>query len=223
MGERGTQSAREVADIILLDDNFNSIVNAIAEGRQLFRNLKLSFKYLLMVHMPFVISAAIIPLLGYPLLYYPIHIVWIELFIHPTSMLVFQDLPATHKLEPVVRETKIHFFSRRDWVGMLCTGMFATTVLVASYIYILKTAKTPEHARAFSMAILGLTSAMLTLGLSRFRTLIARVITIGTIVLTILPIQIPKFAELLSLSPLHLKDWLWLTVVSLVILGLTRI
>jgi Ca2+-transporting ATPase len=75
MGGRGTQSAREVAAIVLLDDNFGSIVNAIAEGRQLFKNLKLSFKYLLMIHIPFVFSAAIIPLLGYPLLYYPIHIV----------------------------------------------------------------------------------------------------------------------------------------------------
>lgn len=52
MGQRGTRSAREVAAIVLLDDNFQSIVRAIAEGRQLFTNLQLSFQYLLMIHLP---------------------------------------------------------------------------------------------------------------------------------------------------------------------------
>ena len=75
MGQRGTRSAREVAAIVLLDDNFHSIVRAIAEGRQLFTNLQLSFQYLLMIHLPLVLTAAIIPLAGYPMLYLPVHIV----------------------------------------------------------------------------------------------------------------------------------------------------
>ena len=83
MGERGTRSAREVASIVLLDDNFRTIVRAIAEGRQLFRNLRLSFAYLLMVHIPLVITAALIPFAGFPLLYLPAHIVWLELIITP--------------------------------------------------------------------------------------------------------------------------------------------
>ena len=94
MGERGTRSAREVAPVVLLDDNFRTIVDAVAEGRQLFRNLRLAFAYLLLVHIPLVIGAAAIPLMGLPLLFLPIHIVWLELVIHPTAMLAFQDLPA---------------------------------------------------------------------------------------------------------------------------------
>ena len=50
MGERGTRSAREVAPVVLLDDNFRTIVDAVAEGRQLFQNLRLAFAYLLLVH-----------------------------------------------------------------------------------------------------------------------------------------------------------------------------
>ena len=93
MGERGTQAAREVSSIVLLDDNFRTIAGAIAEGIQLFQNLRMSFAYLLLIHIPLVISAAAIPLMGYPLLYLPIHIVWVELIIHPTALLVFQRLP----------------------------------------------------------------------------------------------------------------------------------
>ena len=70
------------------------IVGAIAEGRQLFTNLRLSFAYLLMLHAPLVATAALIPLMGYPLLYLPIHIIWIELILHPTALLVFQNLPS---------------------------------------------------------------------------------------------------------------------------------
>ena len=101
MGERGTRSAREAGAIVLLDDNFRTIVSAIAEGRQLFRNLRLSFAYLLMVHIPLVATAALIPLAGYPLLYLPIHVVWLELIIHPTALLVFQEPATSTILEPV--------------------------------------------------------------------------------------------------------------------------
>ena len=101
MGERGTQSAREVAPVVLLDDNFRTIVAAVAEGRQLFRNLRLAFAYLLLVHLPLVIGAAAIPLMDLPLLFLPVHIVWLELVIHPTAMLAFQDLPAAGPLAPV--------------------------------------------------------------------------------------------------------------------------
>ena len=93
MGERGTRTAREVASIVLLDDNFSTIVRAIAEGRQLFSNLKLSFAYLLLMHIALVAAAALVPFAGFPLLYLPMHVVWLELIIHPTALLVFQELP----------------------------------------------------------------------------------------------------------------------------------
>ena len=94
MGERGTRSAREVASIVLLDDNFSTIVHAISEGRQLFRNLQLSFQYVLVLHIPLVVTAALVPLVGYPLLYSPLHIIWLEMIIHPTALLVFQEMPS---------------------------------------------------------------------------------------------------------------------------------
>ncbi len=125
MGERGTRSAREVASIVLLDDNFRTIVGAIAEGRQLFRNLKLSFAYLLMIHAPLVTTAAMIPLFGFPLLYLPAHIVWFELIIHPTALLVFQDLPSSEALEPAVRRRKLRFFDSLEWAAIAASACWS--------------------------------------------------------------------------------------------------
>ena len=222
MGERGTQSAREAADIILLDDNFDSIVNAIAEGRQLFKNLQLSFKYLLLIHIPFVFSAAIIPLLGYQLIYFPIHIVFIELIIHPTAMLVFQDLPHSKTLAIAKQMKKIHFFTNKDWLKIVIIGSFATLVVILSFILTFHESSNIEHARAIALAELSFISAALTYGLSGFRTWTARIIILGTLTFALTLIQIPFISHFFSLTPLHLQDWLIVIVTSLITLLLIK-
>jgi Ca2+-transporting ATPase len=131
MGERGTRSAREVGAIVLLDDNFRTIVSAIREGQQLFRNLRSSFAYLLMIHIPLVATATLIPLAGYPLLYLPIHIVWLELIIHPTALLAFQELNTNARLKPIrERERTGKFFSTRQWIVVVAVGAAPTLVVL---------------------------------------------------------------------------------------------
>lgn len=222
MGERGAESAREVSDVVLLNDNFDSIVQAIAEGRQLFKNMQSSFKYLLMFHMPLVISAAIIPLLGFPLLYYPIHIVFIELIIHPTAMLVFQDLPKPGSLEPVThRERTIRFFNRFEWLGIALTGGFATCVVVFSYLFFIDSGA--DHARALVFAELFVFSAAFTAGLSGCTSITSQAIIFVTLLSGILLIQIPWLSRYLLFTPLHFHDWLLVMSSGLFTLVLTRL
>jgi Ca2+-transporting ATPase len=216
MGERGTRSAREVAAIVLLDDNFRTIVGAISEGRQLFRNLQLSFAYLLMVHFPLVITAALIPLAGYPMLYLPIHIVWLELVIHPTALLVFQDLPPTERLARAeAYRGRARFFSRRDWIVIAAVGALITAFIVVGYSYSIVERGGAEHARAVAIAGLTFASAALTAALSRLRTLVARTVAGSTVALTVLLVQTPVFARLLHLQPLHWADWARVLAASL--------
>jgi Ca2+-transporting ATPase len=222
MGERGAQSAREAADIILLDDNFDSIVNAIAEGKQLFKNMQSSFKYLLLIHLPFVLSAAIIPLFGYPLLYLPIHIVFIELIIHPTSMLVFQDLPASNQIEPVRNLNDTRFFSNKDWKMITAAGLFTTGIVIATFFFVYQHNHDMDHARALVLAELGFISAALTLGLSGFRTRVARMIICMTLAFTVLLIEIPVISQLFAFTPLGLFEWLTVIAVSLITLILVK-
>ena len=207
MGERGTRSAREVAAIVLLDDNFRTIVGAISEGRQLFRNLQLSFAYLLMVHIPLVTTAALIPLAGYPMLYLPIHIVWLELIIHPTALLVFQDLPSLQPLAPIGRRGRARFFARRDVVVIGAVGVLITAFVTLGFGYGVEEPGGVEHARALAVAGLTVASAALTAALSRLRTWVARSIAGGTVTLSIVLIQTPPLARLLHMQPLHWDDW----------------
>ena len=94
MGQRGTDVARATADLVLLDDNFASIVATVREGRHIFENIQRAFLYLIAFHIPIVVLAIAAPLIGMPLILLPIHLVWLELIVHPVSAIVFQAEPA---------------------------------------------------------------------------------------------------------------------------------
>ena len=94
MGGRGTDVAREAAALVLLDDDFASIVEAIRLGRRIFDNLKKATAYLVAVHVPIAGMALAPVLLGWPLLLLPVQIVFLELIIDPVSSIAFEAEPA---------------------------------------------------------------------------------------------------------------------------------
>lgn len=207
MGERGTRSAREVASIVLLDDNFRTIVGAIAEGRQLFRNLQLSFQYLLIIHIPLVLTATLIPLAGYPLLYLPVHVVWLEILIHPTAMLVFQESAPKTLIRNDRSPGTTRFFGLGQWLILVATGLVIAVIVSAGYLRSLEGIRNVDHGRAMALATLTSASAFVTAALSRLRTRAAWVMCIGTLASSFVLIQTPKLDALLHLTSLHFDDW----------------
>jgi Ca2+-transporting ATPase len=94
MGKRGTDVAREAASIVLLEDDFESIVTAIALGRRIYSNLRKAMAYILAVHIP-IAGLALLPLLfGLPPILFPVHIVFLEMFIDPVCSVVFEAEPS---------------------------------------------------------------------------------------------------------------------------------
>ena len=93
MGGRGTDVAREAAGLVLLDDAFESIAAAIRLGRRIFDNLRKALSYILAVHVP-IAGLAIVPLLiGWPIVFFPIHVVFLEFVIDPVCSVVFEAEP----------------------------------------------------------------------------------------------------------------------------------
>lgn len=219
MGERGTRSAREVSSIILSDDNFSTIVNAIREGRQLFQNLKASFKYLLLVHIPLVLTAALVPLAGYPLVFLPVHIVWTELVIHPTALLAFQTTASGRGR----RLEKKSFFSKKEFFLIGLVGLLVTTFLSMGFLGVLATenAQEPFQARAKAMALLTLWSAGVSLYLTKLRSGMARTLVVLTIASSVLLIQFSQVLPFLHLRPLEVRDWTEVVVYVVIATGLT--
>lgn len=207
VGGRASRSAREAAAIVLLDDSFATVVSAIAEGRQLFWNLRLAFRYLLMIHIPLVLSAVLIPLAGYPLLFQPIHIVWLELVIHPSAVLAFQALPVRGRLSATRRPVGSSVFSLRETIGIGAVGLVLAGVIGWGFVDGLGMKSWVEHGRAFCLAALSFASASIVAGLSRFGTRASRWVAFGTVATAILLIQTSSLAERLHVAPLHVADW----------------
>ena len=90
MGQRGTDVAREAAALVLLDDSFGALVEAVRLGRRIFHNLQRSVNYLLAVHVPIVVVSLIPVLFHGPVLLLPLHVVLLELIIDPACSLVFE-------------------------------------------------------------------------------------------------------------------------------------
>src|SRR5690606_16200949 len=93
MGQRGTEVARQASTMVLLDDSFATIVAAVRDGRRIYDNLSRAFAYLIAFHPPLLLGALVVPLLGEPLLLLPVHLVMLELVLHPIVSLVFQADP----------------------------------------------------------------------------------------------------------------------------------
>ncbi|WP_374582379.1 cation-translocating P-type ATPase [Pseudoduganella sp.] len=91
MGQRGTDVAREAAALVLLDDNFASIVRGIRLGRRIFANMRSAMCYVLAIHVPIAGMALLPALLGWPVLLYPMHIAFLELIIDPACSLAFEN------------------------------------------------------------------------------------------------------------------------------------
>ena len=92
MGQRGTDVAREASALVLLDDRFGSLVDAVGDGRRIFLNLQKALGYLFAVHVP-IVGVSLLPVIGGPVLLMPIHVVLLELIIDPACSLVFEAEP----------------------------------------------------------------------------------------------------------------------------------
>ncbi len=101
MGKRGSEVSREAADLILMDDNFSTIVDTIRDGRRIYDNIRKAVGYVFTIHIPIAFSALLAPLLGInpaALLLLPLHVVLLELIIDPTCSIVLERQPAERNI-----------------------------------------------------------------------------------------------------------------------------
>jgi Ca2+-transporting ATPase len=155
-----------------------------------------------------VISAAAVPLADYPLLYLPVHIVWLELIIHPTALLVFQDLPGGGRLLATSTTSPQFFFGRRAWLVIGATGIAVAALVSFGFAYALGPEGDVAHARSMALALLILASSAITAVLSGARTWTALAVIFGSLASLAVLVQVPSIAELVHLRPLHGMDWL---------------
>lgn len=149
MGARGTDVARESADIVLLDDDFVSIVEAMRMGRRIFNNLRNAFVYLFAIHIP-IAGISIFPVLfGFPLIFFPPHISFLHLIIEPASSIAFEMEPAEKNvmLSPP-RNSQEKLINRHMFFSTFLLGISLLVSLIIVYLIAIKRGQGVEDARA---------------------------------------------------------------------------
>ena len=159
MGNKGTDVAREASSIVLLDDNFASIVSAIRLGRRIFDNLQKAMSYIISIHIP-IIGLTLIPsfLVSIPLFLYPLHIVFMELIIDPVCSIAFeseQDEKGIMSRPPRNQDKK--FFGFKLMAYSIFQGTLLLAMVLLVYFVSVKEGHTEGEVRAiaFSTLIIG--------------------------------------------------------------------
>jgi len=155
MGQRGTDVAREAAALVLLKDDFTSMVAAIRSGRSMFDKLRKAMAFVLAVHVP-IAGLSLLPLLlGWPLVFMPVHIAFLELVIDPVSSLVFErDADAPGLMQNPPRDPRAPLFSSRLITASLLQGVGVLVLTTGLFGVLLQMQLGAGEARAATFVAL---------------------------------------------------------------------
>lgn len=217
MGNRGTDVAREAAALVLLDDDFSSIVNAIRLGRRIYDNLKKATAFVLAVHVP-IAGVTLVPLLlGWPLLLIPVNVVFLELIIDPACSIAFEAEPeeANIMARPPRASDERLFEGKRVVLSLLQGfGVFITTFAVYGIFLHLGHSEAAARGIGFSALVMG-NLALIFTNRSWTRTIWQSlrsmnrslwVITIGTAFALLLVLYVPLLRNLFHFTVLRPRD-----------------
>ncbi len=231
MGARGTDVAREAAAMVLLDDDFESIVKANRMGRRIFDNLRKAMSYIFAVHVPIVALSLLPVLLKWPLVLFPVHIVFLELIIDPSCTLVFE---AEREEKDVMtrrpRDPKAGIFGRRTLLLSLVQGLVVAIVTFGVYAFGHYHAGMSEaEARALTFVTLVLANLGLILSnRSWTRTVFSTIrtknsalwwVVAGAVIFLALVLTVPLLRSLFSFAPLSAIDLLICVVAAAISIG----
>ena len=213
MGRRGTDVAREAAALVLLEDDFGSIVSTVRLGRRIYENIRNAMRYLVSVHVP-IAGMSFLPLaLGGPLFLLPVHVVFLEFVIDPACTLVYEsERTEAGAMERPPRDPRAPLFSLAMLGSSLALGASMLAAVFAAYWWALDSGRSEAAARTIAFAAIVFSNlALLFATRSRTRTVLATLfkpnaalwgITLGALAALAAAIYMPAAADIFRFAPL---------------------
>jgi Ca2+-transporting ATPase len=156
MGEKGTDVAREASSLVLMDDNFASIVGAVKMGRKIFDNLQKALGYIFAIHVP-IAGLSLIPVLfsGLPLILWPVHIVFLELIIDPACTMIFEaEKEEKNVMFRPPKDINVPFFGRKKIFFSCMQGVGILIICLLVYFTGVKMGYTEKIVRTLTFVTL---------------------------------------------------------------------
>lgn len=220
MGGRGTDVAREAADLVVVDDDFTSIVEGIRQGRGIFANLRKALTYIISVHVP-IYGIALIPVFvtDWPLVLLPIEVVLLQLVIDPACTIVFEGEPVSPSvMQEPPRPVDAPMFGWRDFALAITQGLVLLVMVLVVYIGSMASGLADASVRSMTLVTLVMGNIALVLAnrsrqMSALRALLTRpspallaIMALAATLLVVL-IAVPPVREALDLGPLTALQW----------------
>ncbi|MFN3754953.1 cation-translocating P-type ATPase [Flavobacterium sp.] len=208
MGKKGTEIAKQAANLILIDDDFSKMTDAIAMGRKIYLNLKKAIQYIISIHIPIILIVFIPLALGwiYPNIFTPVHIIFLEIIMGPTCSIIYENEPMERNLmlqKP--RPLTSTFFNLKEITISIVQGLVITLGLLFIYQYCLYQGFTESVTRTNIFITLIASNVFLTLvnrsfyysvfTTIRYKNNLVLLIIGITIVMTSLLLFIPVFSK----------------------------
>lgn len=217
MGGRGTDVARESAAMVLLDDDFSTIVQAVRQGRRVLDNLKKAFAYIFSVHVPIAGMSLIPVIFKWPLVLLPVHVVFLELIIDPACSIVFEAEPEERGvMSRPPRRLDEPLFDRRTVGLSLLQGLSVLAIVVGVFAIALHRGLSGVEARTFTFTTLIVANlGLIMTNRSWSRTIVSAVrvpnaslwwVVGGALVFLALVLYVPFLRDLFRFATLHPTD-----------------
>lgn len=166
MGKRGSEVAREAADLILMDDNFTTIVETVRDGRRIYDNIRKAVGYIFTIHIPIAFASLLAPMLGVNpahLLLLPLHVVLLELLIDPTCSIVLERQPAEMDImERIPRNPKEKMLTARILSKSVLQGVIIFAASFGTYYFMLhQNSNQASVARSMGLVVIMLSNLFL--------------------------------------------------------------
>jgi Ca2+-transporting ATPase len=208
MGKKGTEIAKQAANLILIDDDFAKMTDAIAMGRKIYINLKKAIQYIISIHIPIILIVFIPLALGwiYPNIFSPVHIIFLEIIMGPTCSIIYENEPMEDNLmlqKP--RPLTTTFFNLKEITISIIQGLAITLGLLFVYQYCIRENCTENATRTIVFLTLIASNIFLTLANRSFyysifttikykNNLVLLIIGV-TVFITTLLLFIPQFSQ----------------------------
>jgi Ca2+-transporting ATPase len=178
----------------------------VREGRRIFRNLVQSFLFLIAFHVPVIALAVAVPLLGLPPLLLPVHLVWLELIVHPVSALVFEGDRDPEAMRRPPRDPRAPILPRRPLILSLVSGALLAAASLALYAARLPLGEPSARSAAIAVVIAG--GLFLVIAERGLSASVRFCVVCGVVALSLpLAIHFAPLAGLLQLGPLDAAGW----------------
>ncbi|HTO14964.1 MAG TPA: cation-translocating P-type ATPase [Edaphocola sp.] len=222
MGKRGSAIAKEASSIILTDDDFGKVVDAVAMGRKIYTNLKKAIQYIISIHIPIILTVALPLIFGwiYPAIFTPVHVIFLELIMGPTCSIVYENEPMEqNSMLEKPRKISTTFFNIKELSISIIQGLMITAGTLFIYHFAVQKGASEQLTRSLVFTTLIFANIFLTLVNRSFyfsiietlknKNILLNIIISITLIFLAMMLYMPSLASFFKITALTGTELLW--------------